>query len=55
LHYAAFGGNPRIVELLLEKGADANTKDKNGSTPLDYATFLQRDRIVPLLKAHRSK
>ena len=35
LHYAAISDHKDVVELLLDKGADVNMKDKNGQTPLD--------------------
>ena len=36
LHWAIFVVNPVAVEALLKAGANANSKDKNGATPLDY-------------------
>jgi len=35
LQYAAISDHKDVVKLLLDKGADVNTKDKNGQTPLD--------------------
>ena len=35
LHSAAFMGRPEIVQLLLERGADANAVDANGVHPID--------------------
>ena len=29
-----FGAHPKVVELLLEKGADVNATDRFGTTPL---------------------
>jgi len=37
LFYAAREGNPKIVQWLLEKGADPNCKDPDGLTPLHWA------------------
>ena len=37
LFYAARENNPKIVNWLLEHGADANTKDPDGTTPLHWA------------------
>ncbi len=37
LHYAADGGYKKIVDLLLERGADPLAKDPAGWTPLDAA------------------
>ena len=35
LHSAAFLGRSEVVELLLEKGADANAKNNRGQSPMD--------------------
>jgi hypothetical protein len=37
LHYAAYRGDPRMVELLVAYGADVNSNDARGVTPLMYA------------------
>ena len=37
LHLAVYGGRPLAVACLLEEGADVNTKDSRGLTPLDLA------------------
>lgn len=37
LMFAAFYGHPRIVELLMEAGADAHARDDQGRTPADFA------------------
>jgi ankyrin repeat protein len=37
LHYAVRAGNDRVVEALIEAGADINGKDIDGLTALDYA------------------
>jgi ankyrin repeat protein len=39
LHIAASNGCIELTKLLIEKGAAINVKDKNGNTPLIYATF----------------
>lgn len=36
IHYAAKMGQPRIVQMLLEKSSDANLRDKGGKTALNY-------------------
>lgn len=36
LHYTSCRGQHDMIELLLEKGADPNIKDKNGNTPLHW-------------------
>ena len=37
LHWGAKGGYQEIVQLLLDKQADPNIKDKNGKIPLGIA------------------
>lgn len=37
LHYAAYYGNPRVLQTLIEKGADVNAADANGYTALHLA------------------
>ncbi|XP_041471085.1 uncharacterized protein LOC121420494 isoform X1 [Lytechinus variegatus] len=47
LHLAAMVGNPTLVTMLLEKGADINSKDsKNGWTPLFHAVTNQDTKLV---------
>ena len=37
LHVAAERGHPRIVEYLVDKGADIDIQDKNGVNMYDYS------------------
>jgi len=37
LHLGVISGNSRLVRKLLIKGANKNTKDKNGKTAFDLA------------------
>ena len=37
LSYAAGSGHEAVVKLLVEKGAEPDSKDDNGRTPLWYA------------------
>jgi len=46
---AATYGQIEAVRLLIEKGADINTKNNNGSTALHAAAFLAHPEIVKLL------
>jgi ankyrin repeat protein len=41
LHKAAFDGNAERVKELLKKGANPNTKDKKGRTPLHWAASIR--------------
>ncbi len=53
LHYAAFGGNTEIIELLLKKGANINAIDTSKQwTPLFFAVFMNRPDAVKLLIDH---
>jgi pectate lyase len=51
LHYAGRWGYKEIVELLLTKGADVNTKNNEDQTPVDIALSRNRKEIVDLLIA----
>ena len=55
LHLAAQGGQIEVVELLLSKGADANVKDSNAQTPLDWAIDYNRTIIADLLRKQGGK
>lgn len=43
LHRAAGCGQEKVVELLLEHGADSSAKDKAGNSPLHLATLFLND------------
>jgi len=44
LHYAAFGGHCRVVELLVQHGANINARDnKYGATPAGWAIEYLRE------------
>jgi len=38
-----------VVKLLLEKGAELESKDKYGRTPLSYAAWNGHEAVVKLL------
>ena len=50
LSWAAENGHEAVVKLLLEKGAELETKDKDyGQTPLSYAASRGHEALVKLL------
>ena len=49
LHWAAFCGHERIVQRLLEKGADIAGKDRSGQTALSWAAMKGHEAVVELL------
>jgi hypothetical protein len=52
LHWAAFCGRVRNVELLLQHGADCRARDRTGATPEDLAMKAKR-RVQPIVGALR--
>jgi hypothetical protein len=51
LHYAATGPDPKIVELLLDRGAVVDADSPNRSTPLMMAARYGKEGSVKLLLA----
>jgi len=51
LIYAAGEGRTKIVEILLNAGADIESQMKDGSTSLIWATCNQREEVIQLLLA----
>jgi ankyrin repeat protein len=49
LHYAVMRGNPEILQLLLSKGVDVNSRTKNGTTPLHTAVLYNRYEVAEML------
>jgi ankyrin repeat protein len=49
LHSAAAGGDPKIVQVLLEAGADAGAVDGNGRRPIDLAKLNSYASCVHVL------
>jgi ankyrin repeat protein len=49
LHAAAEEGWSYYAEILIQKGADVEKKDKEGDTPLDYAIFYEHQDVEALL------
>lgn len=50
--HASREGHHRMVELLIEKGADINNVDRRGRTPLMEASLFGRIKVVELLLRH---
>lgn len=46
---AVFKNRMRVAEKLLFAGANPNTGDENGTTPLHYAVMSQNEKMVALL------
>ena len=51
LHAAAQGDHVSIINFLVRHGANVNTVDHNGQTPLSIATFWNREAAVDALLA----
>ena len=47
--FAARNGHEAVVKLLLEKGAELETKNTDGRTPLSYAARNGHEAVVELL------
>ncbi|CAG2210990.1 unnamed protein product [Mytilus edulis] len=52
LHVSASSGDTCITDLLLKNNATVNVEDRNGHTPLYYATQQKCDAIIELLSVH---
>ena len=52
---AAMEGHNEVVELLISKGADVNTKHNIGHTPLDWAISNDQTETADLLRKHGGK
>jgi ankyrin repeat protein len=50
--FAADVGGADMVQLLMEKGADVNVKEKTGNTALRLASLKHHDQVVELLRAY---
>lgn len=54
LHCAASRGNANCIDLLVKNGADVDTADKNGCTPIFYAITLEKDDSTKKLLKHNA-
>ncbi|XP_052211057.1 integrin-linked protein kinase 1-like isoform X2 [Diospyros lotus] len=52
LHLASCEGRTKVISLLLKKGADVNSTDRWGRTPLSDARSLGHEEICKILEAH---
>jgi ankyrin repeat protein len=54
LHFAAQEISVRVATLLLDQGADVDSEDSSGNTPLSTAVFNSRGEgdMIQLLRAH---
>eukprot|EP00966_Prymnesium_polylepis_P055652 1287293-Prymnesium_polylepis.1 len=52
LSEAACGGQLEVCRLLLKHGADVNTQNEQGRSPLWRAAFMDRRDCVELLLEH---
>ena len=49
LHYAVMRGNPEILQFLLGRGVDINSRTRNGTTPLHTAVLYNRYEVAEML------
>ncbi|KAK6293658.1 hypothetical protein J4Q44_G00359840 [Coregonus suidteri] len=49
MRVSAVSGNPAVASLLIRAGADVNTRDKDGKTPLMVAVLNNHEELVQLL------
>lgn len=54
LHYLAVENQLEAVQLLLKHGAEINTVNKCGGTPLSEAALLGHDKLVACLLEHKA-
>ena len=54
LHRAADAGHPNVVRLLVAKGAEVNTEDKYGWTPLHVAARGRAEAVRPEVRSQQA-
>jgi ankyrin repeat protein len=52
LHLACAEGRTEMVQFLVSRGADVNTQDRFGRTPLEECVINKHDGIADVLRAH---
>jgi len=52
LYLAILLDDKEAAQLLIEKGAELQTRDKNGVTPLQWAIKKSRPELTGLLREH---
>jgi ankyrin repeat protein len=55
LHMAVLKGQATVVKMLLSKGAEINSKNALGKTPLDYAIEEGNKTLQAIVKAAGGK
>ena len=55
LHKAVQDGHTRVIEILVDAGADINAQDKWGATPLDRALMCEHSDVAAILRRHGAK
>jgi hypothetical protein len=55
LSWAAESGHKAVVQLLLEKGVDTDSKDNDGRTPRSYAVDGGHEAVIQLLLEGRRR
>lgn len=55
LMMAAHYGNPDVVQLLLEEGADASMKNEKGLSAMDFARNAKRPAVVEMIASNQRK
>jgi ankyrin repeat protein len=54
LHVAAYTGLSSLAQCLLSQGADPDSKDDDGRTPLMYAVMKNHDKVVSILLRNKA-
>ncbi len=55
LHFALCRNNIKIIQLLVDAGAEVNALDSNGFSPMHHAATNKNKAVIELLIAHHAK